>query len=88
MAKNKTVPAFRIEHICKKRACCKIGSQRTQGQKVRERPFAPAFVCTSCYNEKVKPNKKKAKGYNPNGRKISGKNCKKNTKRNTQCTIS
>ena len=35
------------------RVCCKIGSQRTREQKVRERPFAPAFVCTSCYSVEI-----------------------------------
>ena len=34
-------------------ACCKIGSQRTRGQKVRERPFAPAFVCAGCYSAEI-----------------------------------
>lgn len=35
------------------RARCKIGSQRTRGQKIRERSFAPAFVCTSCYSVEI-----------------------------------
>ena len=30
-----------------------VGSQRTRGQKVRERPFAPAFVCAGCYSAEI-----------------------------------
>ena len=36
-----------------KRVCCKIGSQRTRGQKVFLLPFAPAFVCASCYSVEI-----------------------------------
>ena len=46
------------------------------------------FVPFPTLNEKVKPNKKEAKCYNPNGGKIPEKDCKKNIKWNTQCTIS
>ena len=46
------------------------------------------FLPFPTFNKKVKPNKKEAKRYNPNGRKIPEKNSKKNVKRNTQCTIS